>query len=98
MVTNQTNLAIKGIIAIQAMSKMASVVNRTDDVNKYAVCTGSLGIMSSHINSHVECCWESVRSVEEPCIEQRQASPCCVWANGFVDFGLQSIRRCVARH
>ncbi|KAI0278702.1 hypothetical protein BGY98DRAFT_916704, partial [Russula aff. rugulosa BPL654] len=34
-VNNQTNLAIKGIIAIQAMSKMASVVNRTDDVNKY---------------------------------------------------------------
>jgi hypothetical protein len=34
---NQTNLAIKGIIAIQAMSKMSSVVNQTADAEKYNV-------------------------------------------------------------
>ena len=36
-VSNQTNLAIKGIIAIEAMSNMSAVVNQTDDVNKYSV-------------------------------------------------------------
>ena len=35
---NQTNLAIKGIIAIKAMSKMSSVVNQTADAGKYNVC------------------------------------------------------------
>jgi hypothetical protein len=39
-VNNQTNLAIKGIIAIEAMSKMSSVVNQTADANNYSVCTG----------------------------------------------------------
>ena len=34
---NQTNLAIKGIIAIQAMSKMSSIVHQTADVDKYFV-------------------------------------------------------------
>ena len=34
---NQTNLAIKGIIAIQAMSKMSSIVKQTADVDKYSV-------------------------------------------------------------
>ncbi|KAH9171796.1 hypothetical protein EDB89DRAFT_2096462 [Lactarius sanguifluus] len=33
---NQTNLAIKGIIAIEAMSKMSSVVKRTADADKYS--------------------------------------------------------------
>ncbi|KAH9063193.1 hypothetical protein EDB87DRAFT_1558504 [Lactarius vividus] len=33
---NQTNLAIKGIIAIKAMSKMSSVVKQTADVDKYS--------------------------------------------------------------
>jgi Domain of unknown function (DUF1793) len=50
-INNQTNLAIKGIIAIQAMSKMASVVNRTDDVDKYSVCTGSLYRISCRVIS-----------------------------------------------
>ena len=35
---NQTNLAIKGIIAIKAMSKMSSVVSQTADAEKYNVC------------------------------------------------------------
>ncbi|KAF8497617.1 hypothetical protein F5888DRAFT_1613412 [Russula emetica] len=35
-VSNQTNLAIKGIIAIEAMSKMSSAVKNTDDANKYS--------------------------------------------------------------
>ena len=34
---NQTNLAIKGIIAIEAMSKMSSIFNRSSDVEKYSV-------------------------------------------------------------
>ena len=34
---NQTNLAIKGIIAIEAMSKMSSVVKQTADADKYSV-------------------------------------------------------------
>ncbi|KAH8997962.1 hypothetical protein EDB92DRAFT_2111814 [Lactarius akahatsu] len=33
---NQTNLAIKGIIAIKAMSKMSSAVKRTADADKYS--------------------------------------------------------------
>ena len=37
MADNQTNLAIKGIIAIQAMSKMSSIVKQTTDVDKYSV-------------------------------------------------------------
>ncbi|KAH9180840.1 hypothetical protein EDB89DRAFT_1840710 [Lactarius sanguifluus] len=39
---NQTNLAIKGIIAIEAMSKMSSVVKRDADVNKYSSTAASL--------------------------------------------------------
>jgi hypothetical protein len=39
-VSNQTNLAIKGIIAIEAMSKMSSVVKQTGDATKYSVCIG----------------------------------------------------------
>ncbi|KAI9433017.1 hypothetical protein H4582DRAFT_2188442 [Lactarius indigo] len=39
---NQTNLAIKGIIAIEAMSKMSSVVKRTADANKYSSIAASL--------------------------------------------------------
>jgi hypothetical protein len=34
------NLAIKGIIAIEAMLKMSAVVNQTANWNKYSVCTG----------------------------------------------------------
>ncbi|KAH9027085.1 hypothetical protein EDB85DRAFT_1868559 [Lactarius pseudohatsudake] len=33
---NQTNLAIKGIIAIKAMSQMSSFVNKTTDFDKYS--------------------------------------------------------------
>jgi hypothetical protein len=40
--SNQTNLAIKGIIAIEAMSKMSSIVKQTSDANKYSVCTDFL--------------------------------------------------------
>jgi len=41
-VNNQTNLAIKGIIAIEAMSKMSTTVSQTADANKYSVRTCSL--------------------------------------------------------
>ncbi|KAI9464136.1 hypothetical protein BJY52DRAFT_1115258 [Lactarius psammicola] len=40
--SNQTNLAIKGIIAIKAMSKMSSVVNQTADADKYSNTAASL--------------------------------------------------------
>ncbi|KAH8986917.1 hypothetical protein EDB83DRAFT_1167895 [Lactarius deliciosus] len=39
---NQTNLAIKGIIAIEAMSKMSSIVKRDTDVIKYSSTAASL--------------------------------------------------------
>ncbi|KAH9009214.1 hypothetical protein EDB83DRAFT_2531328 [Lactarius deliciosus] len=39
---NQTNLAIKGIIAIKAMSKMSSIVKRDADVDKYSSTAASL--------------------------------------------------------
>ncbi|KAI0278699.1 hypothetical protein BGY98DRAFT_916673 [Russula aff. rugulosa BPL654] len=42
LVDNQTNLAIKGIIAIQAMSNMSSVVNQTADANKYSNAAANL--------------------------------------------------------
>ena len=44
-VSNQTNLAIKGIIAIQAMSKMSSVVRQTADAGKYNVRTRLVNTM-----------------------------------------------------
>ena len=37
LTNNQTNPAIKGIIAIQAMSKMSSVVKQPADADKYSV-------------------------------------------------------------
>ncbi|KAH9993299.1 hypothetical protein BJV74DRAFT_916837 [Russula compacta] len=39
---NQTNLAIKGIIAIQAMSKMSSVVKQATDADTYSKAAGKL--------------------------------------------------------
>ncbi|KAH9009217.1 hypothetical protein EDB83DRAFT_2300895, partial [Lactarius deliciosus] len=39
---NQTNLAIKGIIAIRAMSKMSSIVKRDADVDKYSSTAANL--------------------------------------------------------
>jgi hypothetical protein len=41
----QTNLIIKGIIAIEAMSKMSSVVKQADDADNYSVRTGHLYAM-----------------------------------------------------
>ncbi|KAH9071099.1 hypothetical protein EDB83DRAFT_2289828, partial [Lactarius deliciosus] len=39
---NQTNLAIKGIIAIKAMSQMSSFVNKTTDFDKYSSISSRL--------------------------------------------------------
>ncbi|KAN0137135.1 protein of unknown function (DUF1793) domain containing protein [Lactarius tabidus] len=39
---NQTNLAIKGIIAIEAMSKMSSIVNQASNVDKYSSTAANL--------------------------------------------------------
>jgi len=44
-INNQTNLAIKGIIAIEAMSKMSSAAKQSADANKYSVCTRSFNTM-----------------------------------------------------
>ena len=94
---NQTNLAIKGIIAIEAMSKMSSVVKQTKDTNKYSVCFGPLFAVQ-YIYLPVECSCETLRTMEERWIGRRPASPCSVWAGGLVDFGVQSIRGCVVGH
>ncbi|KAH9050589.1 hypothetical protein EDB84DRAFT_1555238 [Lactarius hengduanensis] len=48
---NQTNLAIKGIIAIKAMSQLSSFVDKTTDFDKYSV----------------DYILASLRSMEEPC-------------------------------
>jgi len=42
---NQTNLAIKGIIAIEAMSAMSLAAGNIDDANKYKVCNASSNTM-----------------------------------------------------
>lgn len=47
-INNQTNLAIKGIIAIEAMSKMSSAAKQSADANKYSVCTRSFNTMQWH--------------------------------------------------
>jgi hypothetical protein len=44
-VSNQTNLAIKGIIAIEAMSKMSSVLKQEADASKYSVRKSPLSIL-----------------------------------------------------
>jgi hypothetical protein len=44
-VNNQTNLEIKGIIAIKAMSVMSTLANQTADAEKYFVSTGWSGAM-----------------------------------------------------
>jgi len=36
-VSNQTNLAIKGIIGIQAMSEMCLILNQVTEANNYSV-------------------------------------------------------------
>ena len=77
---------------------MSSVVNRTDDVNKYSVCAGSLYVMSSHIDSFIVCCCKSLHPMEGPCFGHRPASPCSIWAGEFMDFRIQSICGYVARH
>lgn len=46
---NQTNLAIKGIIAIKAMSKMSSVVNQAADAEKYNVCVDVLDALPQNL-------------------------------------------------
>jgi hypothetical protein len=42
---NQTNLTIKGIIAIRAMSAMSLAAAHIDDANKYKVCNSSSTII-----------------------------------------------------
>jgi hypothetical protein len=43
---NRTNLAIKGIIAIGAMSKMSSAIGRAADAEKYSVCINKSGLQA----------------------------------------------------
>jgi len=80
------------------MSKMSAVIaGKSDDVNKYSVSGTRLCSMSD-INWFVECCCAPLCPMEELCIGRRSAYPCSVWAKQFMDFGLQSIRGCVARY
>lgn len=44
-VGNQTNLAIKGIIGIQAMSEMCSILGQVTEANNYSVCKILLAII-----------------------------------------------------
>jgi len=44
--TNRTNLAIKGIIAIGAMSKMSLAIGRAADAEKYSVCINKSGLQA----------------------------------------------------
>ena len=44
-INNQTNLAIKGIIAIRAMSQMSTIVKQVADVKKYSVRADSLNVV-----------------------------------------------------
>ena len=37
----QTNLALKGIIGIKAMSEMADILDRTGDAKNFRVCSPS---------------------------------------------------------
>ena len=63
---NQTNLAIKGIIAIQAMSKMSSIVHQTADVDKYFV-RETFSLLVSVINWSIEYSSKPLCPMEGPC-------------------------------
>ena len=69
MADNQTNLAIKGIIAIKAMSKMSLIVNQTHDVDKYSVRAGLLDD-ACKIDWLLEYSCESLCPMEEPCTDR----------------------------
>ena len=66
---NQTNLAIKGIIAIEAMSKMSSVVRKTADADKYSVCADVLDVLRK-FDSFIGYSLEPLHSMERPCAGQ----------------------------
>jgi len=76
---------------------MSWVANQTDDVKKFSVCYWFFTFCRSDINSPVGCCCEALFPMEEPCMGQRPP-PCSVRTKRLVDFGLQSIRGCVAKH
>ena len=63
---NQTNLAIKGIIAIQAMSEMSSIVHQTADVNEYFV-REAFSLLNSQIDWLIEYSSEPLCPMEGPC-------------------------------
>ena len=63
---NQTNLAIKGIIAIQAMSKMSSIVMQAADVDKYSV-RKTFYLLVREIHWFIECGHEPLCRMEGPC-------------------------------
>ena len=66
LTNNQTNLAIKGIIAIQAMSKMSSIVQQTADNIYYTVCEAFL-LSVIEIEWSIEYSSKSLCSMEGPC-------------------------------
>ena len=72
--TDKSNLAIKGVIAIGAMSKMSSVVGRIADANHYSVCI-DLSDISDETDWPVEYKYRPIYPMEDACVGWRQAHP-----------------------
>ena len=97
LTNNQTNLAIKGIIAIKAMSEMSSIVRQTADADKYSVREPSY-MLASEIDLSTEYSGESLCSMERSCTCKRSTPPCGIRTDRLVDIRLQFICRYMARH
>ena len=97
-VSNQTNLAIKGIIGIQAMSKMCSILGQVTEAKNYSVRTIYLLLLYCGIDALADCSCTTVWPMEGRCIRQRPALACGVWTTRLMDARLQFIRRYMARY
>jgi len=91
--SNQTNLAIKGIIAIGAMSKMSLFAGKYADADRYSVCINlSDTIQYSEIDQAIEYNRTPLRWMENGRVRQWPAPPRDIWRLGqVVDIRLQSI-------
>jgi len=88
---NQTNLAIKGIIAIGAMSKMSSYAGRTADAQRYSVCISCLTLYRK-INQPIGYNRSPLRWMENDWVRQWPTPPHILWRRWLlVDIRLQSI-------
>jgi len=88
---NQTNLAIKGIIAIGAMSKMSSYAGRTADAQRYSVCISCLTLYRK-IDQPIGYNRSPLRWMENGWVRQWPTPPHILWRRWLlVDIRLQSI-------